>query len=86
MRHHDSYIVNFCAKTKIALTGVRSRVPSIPSITGNLILLTLYILLKLTHFLVKSVFRQFIKEISKIMKHSKLKEPTFKENVSFGYL
>ena len=38
---------NFGAKTKIALTGVGS-------ITANLILLTLYFLLKLTHFLVKS--------------------------------
>ena len=26
MQHHDSYVVIFCAKTKIALTGVRSRV------------------------------------------------------------
>ena len=45
------------SRTKIALTGVCSRV----SITDNLILLTLYFLLKLTPFLVKSAFWQLMK-------------------------
>ena len=49
---------------------------------ANLILLTVYFLLKLTNFLVKSAFRQFIKYISKIMIHSKLQEPTFNMNYS----
>ena len=53
----------FGAKTKIALTGVRSRVREFPCIIDNLILLTLYFSLKLTHFLIKSAFRQFIKQI-----------------------
>ena len=46
----------FDAKLKIALTGVRSRVRE--SLTKRLIT-TLYFLLKLTYFLVKSAYRQF---------------------------
>ena len=43
------------AKLKIALTSVRSRVrESLPK-SANLILLTLYFMLKLTYYLVKSV-------------------------------
>ena len=41
----------FGAKTKVALTGVRSS-----AITANPMLLTLYFLLKLTHFFVKKYF------------------------------
>ena len=79
VKHHDSYVDIFSVKTNIALTAVRSRVrESLASHTANLILFTLYFLLKLTHFLVKSAFRQFMKYISEIMKHSKLKEPIFK--------
>ena len=47
----------FGAKIKIALTGVRSSVRKVlVCITDNQILLTLYFLLKLTHFLVKKCF------------------------------
>ena len=45
---------------------------------ANLILLPLYFLLKLSHFLVKSAIRQFRKYISKITIHLKQQEPTFK--------
>ena len=46
----------FGAKTKIALTSVRSRVRE--SLAKWLILLTLYFLLKLTYVLVKMLFDQ----------------------------
>ena len=49
------------AKLKIALTGVRSIVRESLAKRTNLILLTLYFLLKLTYFLAKSVYRQFEK-------------------------
>ena len=63
----------FGAKTKIALTGVHSRVRE--SLTKPV---NQYILLQLTHFLVKNAFRQFRKYISKIVIHLKLQDSTFK--------
>ena len=73
----------FGAKPKIALTGVRSIVRESLAKMANLILLPVYFLLKLSNFLLKSAFRQFRKYISKIIIHSKLQEPTFKECVNF---
>ena len=46
----------FGARTKNSVNWCAQQGKGIPSITANLILLTLYFLLKLTHFLVNSTF------------------------------
>ena len=77
----------FGTQLKIALTGVHTRIREsiakrlnwcaqlsygIPRKTADLILLTLYFLLKLTYILAKSAYRQFKKYIGKITIHLKL--------------
>ena len=59
--HDNSCVVNLGVKLKIALTGVRNRIKE--SLAKRLIkyFLTLYSLLKLAYFFVKSAFRQFKK-------------------------
>ena len=77
MQHHYCYVVSVWSENENSANWCTQQSYGIPCITANLILLTLYFLLKLTHFLVKSALRQFIKLISIFMIYSKLKEHTF---------
>ena len=56
LQHGDSCVVNFGSKLKIALTGVRSRIRESLAKTANLILLTLYFLVKLTYVHIESAY------------------------------
>ena len=53
MQHHDSYVVSFWRENKNRANWCAQQSYGIPSITAYLIFLTLYFLLKLTHFLAK---------------------------------
>ena len=83
MQHDDSYVVNFWRVNKNSANWCTQQSWGNPRKTANLILLNLYVLLKLSYLLVKSAFRQFRKQISKIMILSKLQETTFKAPNAF---
>ena len=77
MQHDDSCFVNFGGANKNSANWCAKQSSGIPRKTANLIiLLTMYFLLKLTYFLVKSALRKF--RNLKTVIHSKFQEPTFK--------
>ena len=61
IQNDDSCIVNFWWQIKTTANWCAEQSLGIPHKTASLILLTLYFLLKLTYFLVKSAFGQFRK-------------------------
>ena len=54
MQHHDSYVVNFWRENKNSANWCAQQSKENPSITADLILLTLYFLLTVTGILLKS--------------------------------
>ena len=61
LHHGDNCVVNLWCETKNSANWCAQQSWGIPRKTSNLILLTLYFLLKLTYLLVKSAYRQFNK-------------------------
>ena len=78
LQHDDKYVVNFWRETKNSANWCAQQSWGIPRKMANLILITLYFSLGTYLFPRIKCFRQFRKQISKIMIHSKLQEPTFK--------
>ena len=77
-----SALSNFGTETKLALAGVQSK--GILHKRANLILLTLYVLLKLTFCLLKRAFQEFRKYINKIdeAQSRKLNPPAYSRSVN----